>query len=364
MKITIFGLTLSSSWGNGHATPYRAILRALKRRGARVIFYEKDVPYYARHRDLADCDYCELRLYAEWNEIQAEALGEAADSDVVMTASYTPDGALISNRVLQLARPLHVFYDLDTPITLHRLSDGPLDYLRREQIPEFDLYLSFTGGTLLRSLEQQYGARMARALYGCVDPDVYCRAQPQPEFACALSYLGTYAADRQEKLERLFLAPARRRTTRQFLLAGSLYPWEWTWPANVRRIEHLSPDRHPAMYSSSRATLNITREEMAKSGYCPSGRFFEATACGTPILTDEWEGLEQFFDVGDELRVVRSADEVISALDAPTDELRKMAERARQRTLDEHTGDRRAAQFLRFCDEARQRQSATMEVPA
>lgn len=364
LKITIFGLTLSSSWGNGHATPYRAILRALHRRGARITFYEKDVPYYASHRDLVECDYCDLRLYADWDEIRAEALHQAGESDIVLTASYAPEGARISADTLDLARPIHVFYDLDTPVTLSRLQFGPLDYLRREQIPAFDLYLSFTGGQLLRSLEQRYGARLARPLYGCVDPDVYRRVPPQTEFDCTLSYLGTYAADRQEKLDQLFLEPARRRSESRFLLAGSLYPWEWSWPENVHRIEHLPPDRHPAMYSSSRATLNITRADMTKSGFCPSGRFFEAAACGTPILTDEWEGLDRFFNVQEELRVVRTSEEILWALDDAPGELRRNAERARQRTLDEHTGERRAAEFLAYCEEARQRKNSAMEVSA
>ncbi len=364
LKITIFGLTLSSSWGNGHATPYRAILRALHRRGARVVFYEKDVPYYARHRDFESCPYCDLRIYRDWNEVRSEALREAGDSDIVMTASYTPEGARISDEVLALPHPLHVFYDLDTPVTLSRLNDGPLDYLHREQIPQFDLYLSFTGGALLRQLEQRYGARIARPLYGCVDPDVYRRVEARKEFASALSYLGTYAADRQAKLDDLLLEPARCRRDLQFLLAGSLYPYGWSWPENLRRFEHVAPHDHPALYSSSRATLNITRQEMAASGYCPSGRFFEAAACGTPILTDYWEGLDAFFDSEHELNVVRTPDDVLACLDMPLNELARRAELARQRTLDEHTGERRATEFLAHCNEALQSKRIRQEVLA
>lgn len=364
LKITIFGLTISSSWGNGHATPYRAILRALHRRGARVVFYEKDVPYYARHRDFESCAYCDLRLYRDWNEIRHHALREAGDSDIVMTASYTPEGARISDEVLELPRPLHVFYDLDTPVTLSRLNEDPLDYLRREQIPQFDLYLSFTGGDLLRHLEQRYAARIARPLYGCVDPHVYRRVQPREAFSGALSYLGTYAADRQAKLDDLFLEPARRRGDLQFLLAGSLYPYDWNWPENVRRFEHVAPHDHPALYSSSRATLNLTRQEMAASGYCPSSRFFEAAACGTPILTDYWEGLDAFFDIEHELHVVRSPEDVMTCLDMPLAELSEAAEQARQRTLDEHTGERRATEFLAHCNEALQRKRIRQEVLA
>lgn len=364
LKITIFGLTLSSSWGNGHATPYRAILRALHRRGVRVTFYENDAPYYARHRDFESCSFCDLRIYVEWNEVRSEALREAGNSDIVVTASFTPSGARVSNEVLCLARPLHVFYDLDTPVTLSHLDHGPLDYLHREQIPQFDLYLSFTGGDLLRQLERHYGARIARPLYGCVDPDIYHRVEAREEFTSTLSYLGTYAADRQAKLDDLLLEPARRRSNWQFLLAGSLYPYDWRWPENVKRFEHVAPHDHPALYSSSRATLNITRREMAASGYCPSGRFFEAAACGTPILTDPWEGLDAFFDPQRELHVVRTPEDVLACLNMPLGELRQAAELARQRTLDEHTGERRATEFLAHCHEALQTKRSRQEVLA
>lgn len=364
MKITIFGLTLSSSWANGHATPYRAILRALHRRGARIVFFEKDVPYYAKHRDFTCCDYCDLRLYSDWDETRDRALREARDSDVVVTASYTPEGARINDDTLQLHGPLHIFYDLDTPITLNRLASGALNYLREEQIPLFDLYLSFTGGGVLHRLEDVFGARLARPLYGCVDPDVYFRVAPRPEFASALSYLGTYAPDRQAKLEELFCGPARRNPELPFLLAGSLYPENSNWPASVRRLEHVAPADHPALYSSSRATLNITRQEMAESGFCPSGRFFEAAACGTPILTDWWEGLDFFFDPQRDLCTVNSASDVVAALQKPDAELAQIAERARCRTLDEHTGERRAAEFLSHCEEARRKNNSVTEVTA
>jgi spore maturation protein CgeB len=364
LKITFFGLTISSSWGNGHATPYRAILRALQRRGVDLVFYENDAPYYARHRDFSSCEYCDLKLYSDWRAVRTHALRHASESDIVVVGSYTPEGACISDDLLTLARPLHVFYDLDTPVTLNRLSQGPLDYLHRKQIPEFDLYLSFTGGSLLRRLEQQYGSRIARPLYGCVDPDLYHRVSSRDDFACALSYVGTYAPDRQSKLDELFLEPARQRTDLRFLLAGSLYPFEWTWPANVARFEHVPPGEHSALYSSSLATLNITRQEMAASGYCPSGRFFEAAACGTPILTDYWEGLESFFDVQCELHVVRTPDDVLALLSAPASQLQEAAERARRRTLEEHTGEVRAREFLAHCEEAYGHKDLAAEVRA
>lgn len=353
MKITIFGLTLSSSWGNGHATPYRAILRALHRCGHRVTFYEKDVPYYARRRDFTTCDYCDLVLYSNWDEIRAQALREARSCDVVISASYCPDGGRIIDDILPLPGPLRVFYDLDTPITLHNLEQGDLDYLCRDQIPGFDLYLSFTGGGILRELEQRWCARLARPLYGCVDPDAHARVPPRDDLRCRLSYMGTYAADRQQKLEALFLEPVRRRPEARFVLAGSLYPRESSWPRNLHFLEHVAPADHPALYSSSRLTLNITRDGMARYGYCPSGRFFEAASCGTPVITDGWEGLETFFVPGEELFVAHTAEDVLDALDTSEDELCRMAWRARERTLSEHTGNDRATQMLAYFEEAR-----------
>jgi spore maturation protein CgeB len=348
VKLTIFGLTISSSWGNGHATPYRAILRALHRRGHKIVFYEKDVPYYRSRRDFGACDYCHLVLYPNWEQVRQRALADAADSDVVINASYCPAGARIADEVLALPGPLHVFYDLDTPITLSNLQSGDLDYLRRDQIPAFDLYLSFTGGRILDELKQNWGARAALPLYGCVDPDTHARVPARDDFRCALSYMGTFAADRQQKLEALFLEPARRRAQDAFILAGSQYPWQCEWPENVRRFEHVAPHEHPALYSSSRLTLNLTRDGMARTGYCPSGRFFEAAACGSPIVSDWFEGLGSFFSPEEEIFVAANNDAVLEALSASDATLSRMAARARQRTLDEHTGERRAGQLLQF----------------
>lgn len=359
MKITIFGLTISSSWGNGHATPYRAIVRALHRQGHKIHFFEKDVAYYAAHRDLAHPDYCHLHLYSDWRGIRRDALRQAEDSDAVICASFCPDGAHIVDEVLGLAQPLKVFYDLDTPVTLSRIERGDTEYLRPDQIPEFDLYLSFTGGGTLEKLTNRWQARLALPLYGCVDAALHTRVASRPEFACDLSYMGTYAADRQQKLEELLLEPSRRLAGRSFVLAGSLYPWQWQWPHNVRRIEHVTPADHSAFYSSSRLTLNITRSEMARWGYCPSGRFFEAAACGTPILTDWFEGLGSFFDVGEypDLLVANSSEEAIAAMNLPDSALQKITARARERTLSEHTGERRAEQFIAALEKVGSRHS-------
>lgn len=352
MKITIFGLTISSSWGNGHATPYRALIKALHRCGHDVSFYEKDAEYYAWRRDFDRCSYCHLVLYGTWKEVRGQALAEAAASDIVIVASYCPEGARIGDEVLALGRPLRVFYDLDTPITLQSLEKGEAPYLRADQIPAWDLYLSFTGGGVLTELRGRWGARMAQPLFGCVDPEIHARVPKRDDFRCLLSYMGTYAEDRQQKVDRLFLEPARQRADASFTLAGALYPWHWQWPKNVRIFEHVAPAEHPALYSSSRLTLNITRDGMARYGYCPSGRFFEAAACGTPLITDWWNGLHTFFD-DDEIYVAHDSHQVLEALSASDEELDRVAQRARQRTLDEHTGERRAEQLLTYCEEAR-----------
>src|SRR5205085_1124519 len=216
------------------------------------------------------------------------------------------------------------------------------------QIPQYDLYLSFTGGEILQQLRRNWRARVAEPLYGCVDPEVHKRVAPRPDFECHLSYMGTHSPDRQQKLEAVFLEPARRMPDARFVLAGSLYPRDGNWPPNLARFDHVPPTEHPALYSSSRATLNITRDGMARTGYCPSGRFFEAAACGAPILSDWWQGLDSFFQDGEEIFVVRTADEVLRALNCDDGHLAGIARRARQRTLDEHTGARRAEQLLGY----------------
>ena len=351
MKITIFGLTVSSSWGNGHATPYRALLRALHRTGHRVVFYERDVPYYAERRDFASADFCELVLYSDWPSIRSRALADGRDSDVILHASFCPSGARIVDEMAE-TDGLHVFYDLDTPVTLDKLAHGDCDYLRADQIPQFDTYLSWCGGEILTDLEQHWGARRALPLYGCVDPDTHARVEVPEPYRSALSYMGTYALDRRQKFETLFLDVACKAPEKTFVLAGSMYPSETSLPANLRRFEHVSPHDHPALYSGSRATLNLTRDAMARGGYCPSGRLFEAAACGTPIISDWFAGLDHFFAPEKEIFIARDTDDVLRVLDLPDHELQRVATRARERTLNKHTGDVRARELVEYLEQA------------
>lgn len=351
MKLVIFGLTLSSSWGNGHATLWRGLIRALARGGHRVVFFERDVPYYAAHRDLATLQGAELVLYPDWPCIAPRARAHLADADVAMITSYCPDAASAARMMFDGRDRLRVFYDLDTPITLARLQAGEaVDYLPPGGLAEFDLVLSFTGGAALESLRRRLGARRVAALYGHVDPAVHRPRAHESRFAARLSYLGTYAADRQTKLEALFIEPARRRPALKFVLGGSGYPQEFPWCPNIWFVRHVTPPEHAAFYSSSALTLNVTRHEMAAMGHCPSGRLFEAAACGTPLLSDAWEGLEEFFTPGREILVARNCGEALDALDLAPRELARIASAASERVLAEHSSERRARELLCLLD--------------
>jgi spore maturation protein CgeB len=353
MKIVIFGLTVSSSWGNGHATLWRGLLKALGRRGHSAVFYERDVPYYASTRDLWELPYGRLRLYAEFAEIAEEAAGDLFAADLAIVTSYCPDAARATQLLQNSQAKLKAFYDLDTPVTLDRLRAGePVSYLPLDGLSSFDLVLSYTVGRALEELEEKLGARRVFPLYGSVDPDAHCRVEARKEFRADLSYLGTYAPDRQEALERFVVEPARHLPKRRFLIGGAQYPTEFPWSSNIWFVRHTPPALHPAFFSSCRATLNITRRAMAEYGSCPSGRLFEAAACGAPILTDGWEGLECFFEPDRELLVVQEPADVIEALERSDEELRMMAKRARERTLDEHTADHRIRTLEDICGRA------------
>jgi spore maturation protein CgeB len=346
MRLVIFGLSVSSSWGNGHATLWRGLIGALARLGHRVVFYERDVYYYAEHRDLPSLANGELRLYADWNDISAVAAADLAEADVGIVTSYCPDGIAASELVLD-GSSLSVFYDLDTPVTLERLRSGhPVPYLGPGGLAGFDLVLSYTGGSALTELEQRLGARRVLPLYGSVDPSVHYPVAAVERYRADLSYLGTYAADRQQALVRLLVQPARRLSHRRFLIGGAQYPAAFPWSENIYFVRHLPPAEHAAFYCSSRLTLNITRAPMAEMGYCPSGRLFEAAACGAAVLSDDWPGLTEFFDPGAEILLTSSTEDAMAALETSDEELQRIARAARERTLAEHTADRRAAQLV------------------
>jgi spore maturation protein CgeB len=351
MRLVIFGLTVSSSWGNGHATHWRGIIRALARRGHQVTFFERDVPYYARHRDLQALAGADLVLYRDWDDVAVTAERRVDDADAAIVTSYCPD-ALCASELITAAPGVSCFYDMDTPVTLTRLERGEqVEYLPDTGLRSFDVVLSFTGGEALDALRDRLGARYTVPLYGTIDADEYLPGDRRPEFAAAMSHLGTYAADRAGQLERMLLDVARRRPDLTFLIAGPKYPLEFSWLSNLHYMEHVSPGQHRDFYSSSPFTLNITRGAMARMGYCPQGRLFEAAACETVVISDRWEGLESFFDIGDEIRCASTTDEVLDALDMSEEQRRRMGQAARARVLAQHTAMHRAIELERAIGE-------------
>lgn len=346
MKLAIFGLTLSSSWGNGHATLWRGLCKWLARQGHNVTFFERDVPYYANHRDLECPEDYQLRLYSEWSDVTQDARNCVLNSDAAIVTSYCPDAQRACDLVLG-SSALKVFYDLDTAVTLEKLrSHESVPYLPSYGLADFDLVLSYVGGRALQELKRLLGARRVAPLYGCVDPELHQPVPKSEHYEADLSYLGTYAADRQRILKELFLEPARQLPRQKFLVGGAQYPPDFPWNQNIWFVRHVPPGEHPAFYCSSRATLNVTRSAMASFGYCPSGRLFEAAACATPIVSDSWEGLDTFFEPGRELLTAISGEDVVDMLARDTEELREIGKAARSRVLAEHTAEHRSCQLI------------------
>jgi spore maturation protein CgeB len=294
-------------------------------------------------------------LYRDLVELKQRFTGEVEDADLVIVGSYVPEGAEVGEWVTHTARGLTAFYDIDTPVTLAKLARGEEEYLTAALIPQYNLYLSFTGGPTLERLEQDYGAQMARPLYCSVDPALY---HPEPEeISWDLGYMGTYSDDRQPALNRLLLEPAQRWMEGRFAVVGPQYPAGIRWPRNVRRIEHLPPARHRRFYNAQRYTLNLTRADMVAAGFSPSVRLFEAAACGTPIVSDYWEGIQTLFDPGREILIATSAADVLGAVrDLPESDRLALGTQARARVLSEHTAAHRAAELEGYALEVLSRQ--------
>ncbi|TFZ06220.1 glycosyltransferase [Ramlibacter henchirensis] len=347
LSIVILGLSITSSWGNGHATTYRGLVRELDAAGHDVLFLERDVPWYASHRDLPAPPYGRTELYGSLEELHDRFADEVRTADLVVVGSFVPQGVQVGEWVQREAGGLTAFYDIDTPVTLAKLARGDHEYLRPDQIAGYSMYLSFTGGPTLRRLEQEFGSPCARVLYCSVDPQLY-HPDPQPA-QWDLGYMGTYSDDRQPGVDRLLLQPARAWQDGRFVVAGPQYPSWIAWPANVQYQPHLPPAEHRAFYNRQRFTLNITRADMVQAGWSPSVRLFEAAACGTPIISDRWAGLETLLMPGREIVLADSAADVLAVLRVmPEEDRLAMAERARRRILAEHTAAHRAAQLVGY----------------
>ena len=347
LDIVILGLSITSSWGNGHATTYRGLVRELEKRGHNVLFLERDVPWYADNRDLPEPPYGRTELYENLDELKDRFASAVRRADVAIVGSYVPDGTAVGEWVVQTVGGIAAFYDIDTPVTLAQLEEDDCDYLTASLIPRYDLYLSFTGGPTLQRLEQEFGAPQARPLYCSVDPDHY--HPEQREATHDLGYMGTYSSDRQPPLERLLIEPARQWPAGRFLVAGPQYPEHIDWPDNVERTEHLPPSKHRRFYNTQRFTLNVTRADMSRVGYAPSVRLFEAAACATPIISDCWEGLDTIFTPGEEILISRSPDDTLHYLQELSEtRRRRIGQRAKKRVLTEHTNAHRAEELEQY----------------
>jgi spore maturation protein CgeB len=347
LRFVFLGLSITSSWGNGHATTYRGLVRELVRRGHDVLFLERDVPYYADNRDLPLPPYGRTALYGSLEELKDRYGEELAAADVAIVGSYVPDGIQVGDWVCKTSRGLTAFYDIDTPITLRALRAEGTSYLEARQIPAYDLYLSFTGGPLLKRLKEEFGAQVVRPLYCSADEQTYF-PEPRPE-SWDLGYLGTYSQDRQPALEMLLIDVAHSWPAGRFVVTGPQYPEALQWPRNVERCQHLAPPAHRAFYTAQRFTLNLTRQDMLRAGYSPSVRLFEAAACGTPIISDVWPGVERFFEPEREVLLARNTSDVVSALRELSDEARQaIGQRGRRRVLSEHTAAHRAETLERY----------------
>lgn len=344
MKYVIIGLSVTSSWGNGHATTYRALLKELAKLGNEILFLEKDVPYYARHRDMPQPDFCRLGLYKTNEELKEEYKDEVTNAAVVIVGSYVQQGVEVGNWVVNTAKGVTAFYDIDTPVTLAKLKREDYEYLDKELIKKYDVFLSFCGGPVLDYLEDHYGSPNARALYCSVDPDLYF--PEKNEIKWQMGYLGTYSDDRQPSVQELLLKPAGKLPEGKFIVAGPQYPEHIQWPSNVERIEHLPPAQHRNFYNSQKFTLNITRQDMIKAGHSPSVRLFEAAACGVPIISDFWNGIDSLFEINKEILIAGSASDVLECFESIDEEERKaIGERARQKVLKQHTAKARAKEL-------------------
>jgi spore maturation protein CgeB len=353
LDIVVIGLSLSSSWGNGHATTFRSLLRGLHALGHRTLFLECDRPWYAQNRDLPEPDFCEFALYDHVEDLARRFGARFAGADAVIVGSYVQDGVAALDAALRLSPKRTSFYDIDTPVTLAKLDRGEEDYIAARQIPRLAAYFSFTGGPTLGRIERRFGAPRALPLYCSVEPERYRNTGAAPRWD--LGYLGTYSADRQPTLERLLIEPARRLPHRRFVVAGPQYPDDIAWPANVERIEHLPPAGHAAFYSAQRFTLNVTRADMIAAGWSPSVRLFEAAAIGTPILSDAWDGLAELLPGG--VAIAAGTAEVVDALEDDDDGARRVMAAAAQRiVLADHTGLARAGQLAQALRELDERQ--------
>ncbi len=339
MRIAFWGSSLVSAYWNGAATYYRGILRALAALGHEIAFYEPDAYDRQKHRDIADPDWARIVVYDAGNLDEVERrLHASEECEVVVKASGV--GVLdefLEQRVSSLPGSVcKVFWDVDAPATLDRLGANPSDPFH-EALARFDLVLTYGGGKPVTTQYRRFGARECFAIYNALDPDIHFPTAPDPRFTCDLSFLGNRLPDREARVEEFFLKAARLASAKAFLLGGSGWA-DKPLPANVSYVGHVYTADHNAFNCSARVVLNISRESMARYGFSPATRVFEAAGAAACLITDAWEGIELFLEPGREVLVARSGEEVAHILNEISDErARAMGEAARKRVLADHT---------------------------
>lgn len=347
LNIAFFGSSLVSSYWNGAATYYRGIIRALHARGHRVTFYEPDAHGRQQHRDIDDPDWAKVVVYrAEDATDVLRALQRARGADIVVKASGVGvfDG-LLEREVLALRSPRTrvLFWDVDAPATLERVQADPDDPFRA-LIPRFDLVLTYGGGPRVVSAYRELGARDCVPVYNALDADTHHPVALDPDLVADLGFLGNRLPDREARVGEFFFRPARLAPGQNLLLGGS--GWEEGVPANVRRLGHVSTRDHNAFNCSVRMVLNINRDSMARFGYSPPTRVFEAAGAGACLIVDAWEGIEEFLQPDSEVLVARDGEDVARYLTSiDVEQARAIGERARARLLRDHTYQHRARQL-------------------
>jgi spore maturation protein CgeB len=345
--LAFFGSSLVSAYWNGAATYYRGIVRALHGRGYRVAFYEPDAYDRQQHRDLPDPDWADVVVYPATESGVSRALEAAMGADVlVKTSGVGVFDELLESAVLEAKAPhaMTIFWDVDAPATLDRIAANPHDPFRT-LVPRYDMVLTYGGGEPVVRGYRAAGARLCVPIYNALDETTHHPVTADPRFSGDLGFLGNRLPDREARVERFFLAAAARLPDRRFVLGGNGWG-DKPMPANVRYVGHVYTRDHNAFNCTPQAVLNISRDSMARYGFSPATRVFEAAGAGACLMTDAWEGIELFLEPGAEVLVAHDGDDVahlLAALDA--DRARRIGAAARQRVLAEHTYAHRAVQL-------------------
>ncbi|AWK86970.1 CgeB family protein [Azospirillum thermophilum] len=359
MKIVIFGLTNGYREETGHGARWRALVQALASRGHRVVAVERLADPAAQSADPmaggAAVDWAipggDRLAYRDWDEISAEAARQSDDAAVALVVAHGPDAVAAAGLVLNSQAARKVLYDPETPSTVAALAAGEqAAHLPADGLSGFDMVLAAAGGSLLDSLRIRTGARDVAPLYPWIVPDLHRPADARQEFLGDLCCLAPDGTVLRKGLERLFLDPAQRLSRRRFVIAGSGLPDEVGRTANIKTVPDLPPRDRPAFLASSTLTLALVRDDARDAGWCPPARLLEAAACGVPIVSDRWEGLDSFFDPGREILAASQSDDVTTALMLPRSHLADLGARARRRVLAEHSAERRVQDLRSLLD--------------